>query len=391
MVRRTWWAAVAALVVVTASGAAAQAPGSGPVVEADPVRCWWRSDRASVKMGEPFEAVLTCAALETASTTVVVDRSRLDPTVMAAPPFDVLGGTTAEDATTAARRFFQYTYQLRLLNDTAFGQDVALAGLTLTYRIDTRTSEGTTSQGRDQTYVLPPLVLRVLSLVPGGARDIRDASGLTFADLEARRFRARALGILGWVLYALAAAVVALAVVRAYSALGVPAKARTSLVSGRAVLRRARRELGEVTRARQAAGWSDALIARAAAALRIVGSYAIGEEATQRTGLAAQAADGQLALSQGLVRRRHALVSSALTPADLDRTAETDAAVGRLRDGLGAATAARYGRAGVDDGAVDGAVAAAEELAGALAWRHSWPMVQWAKFMRRIAAWQGTA
>ena len=68
------------------------------------------------------------------------------------PPFDVLGGTTAEDATTAARRFFQYTYQLRLLNDTAFGQDVSLAGLALTYRIDTLTNEGTTSQGRDQTY-----------------------------------------------------------------------------------------------------------------------------------------------------------------------------------------------------------------------------------------------
>ena len=48
---------------------------------------------------------------------------------MAVPPFDVLGGTTAEDATTASRRFFQYTYQLRLLNDTAFGQDVSLAGL----------------------------------------------------------------------------------------------------------------------------------------------------------------------------------------------------------------------------------------------------------------------
>ena len=76
--------------------AAAQAPAAGgPVVEADPLRCWWRTDRASVRMGEPFEAVLTCAALETASTKVVVDRSRLDPTVFALPPFDVLGGASA--------------------------------------------------------------------------------------------------------------------------------------------------------------------------------------------------------------------------------------------------------------------------------------------------------
>ena len=40
-------------------------PPAAPVVEADPVRCWWRTDRASIRMGEPFEAVLTCAALET--------------------------------------------------------------------------------------------------------------------------------------------------------------------------------------------------------------------------------------------------------------------------------------------------------------------------------------
>ena len=77
----------------------ARPAAGGPVVEADPLRCWWRTDRASIRMGEPFEAVLTCAALETASTKVVVDRSRLDPTVMALPPFDVLGGAAAEDAT----------------------------------------------------------------------------------------------------------------------------------------------------------------------------------------------------------------------------------------------------------------------------------------------------
>jgi hypothetical protein len=383
-------AALAAVVLLLPVTAAAQAQGmGGPAVETDPLRCWWRSDRASVRMGEPFAAVLTCAALATPSTTVVVDRSRLDPTVMAVPPFDVLGGTTAEDATTTSRRFFQYTYQLRLLNDTAFGQDVSLAGLTLTYRIDTLTSEGTTSQGRDQTYVLPPLVLRVLSLVPGGARDIRDASTLTFADLEARRFRSRALGILGWVLYALAAAVVALALVRAYGALGAPAKARSSLVSGRAILRRAGRELGAVSRARQGEGWTEALVARAAAALRIVGSYAVGESAAQGTGLVADAAAGQLALSQGIIRRRHALVSSALTPADLDKAAETNGAVQRLRDGLAAATAARYGRGRVDEGSVESGVAAAAELAGSLAWRHSWPMVQWTRLTRMVAAWQG--
>ena len=181
---------------------------------------------------------------------------------------------------------------MRLLNDTAFGQDVSLAGQQLTYRIDTLTSEGTTSQGRDQSYVLPALALRVLSLVPGAARDIRDASTLTFADLEARRFRARVLSILGWVLYALGGAVAALALVRAYSGLGAPARPRSTLVSGRAILRQARRELSAVNRARQSEGWTDALLGRAAAAMRIVGGYAIGKPAAQGSGRASQGARG---------------------------------------------------------------------------------------------------
>ncbi len=390
MTRRMGCAAVAALVTLWPAWSPAQTPNpGGVVVEADPVRCWWRTDRASIRMGEPFEAVLTCAALQTSATTVVVDRSRLDPTVVSLPPFDVLGGTTAEDATTASRRFFQYTYQLRLLNDMAFGQDVSLAGLAISYRIDTLTSEGTTSQGRDLSYNLPALSLRVLSLVPGAARDIRDASSLTFADLEERRFRARALGIVGWVSYALAAAVAALAAVRAYGALGTPAKARSSLVSGRAILQRAGRELADVNRARQAEGWTEALMARAAAAMRVVGAYAVGKPAAQSLGLASTAIDGQIALSQGLIRRRHALVSSAVTADDLDGAATTNGAVQRVRDGLLAATAARYGRGTVDESAVESAVSAAGELASSLAWRHSWPVERWTRFTRRVAAWQG--
>ena len=79
------------------STALAQAPPAGPTVEADPVRCWWRTDKAAIRMGEPFTAVLTCAVLETGSTKAVVDRSRLDHTVMALPPFDVLDGGAGED------------------------------------------------------------------------------------------------------------------------------------------------------------------------------------------------------------------------------------------------------------------------------------------------------
>ncbi len=369
----------------------AQTPAPGSTVEADPVRCWWRTDRASVRMGEPFTAVLTCAVLETASTRAVVDRSRLDHTVMALPPFDILGGSAGEDVVAGSRRFFQYSYLMRLLNDSAFGQDVTLAGLSIGYRMDTSTGDGTTSQGRDQSYGLPALSLRVLSLVAGDARDIRDTTTMTLADLEARRFRARTLSMGGWFLYALAAAVAALGLARSYRTLRTPAAARVASVSGSAVLKAARRELGAVARERQSGGWTEALAGRAAAALRIIASYAIGRPAAQAEGLAQNAHGGHIALSQGLLRRRHALVSASITPLDLAPAAATDGAVQILRDGLVALTASRFGRASLDDGALDAAIAAAGPLAGSLALRHAWPFVQWRKLVASISAWRGRA
>lgn len=392
MIRTTFMAALAALIWLTPVALLAQAPPPGQSVEADPVRCWWRTDKAAVRMGEPFSTVLTCAVLETASTKAVVDRSRLDHTVMALPPFDVLDGGAGQDVVSGARRFFQYSYVLRLLDDTSFGQDVTLAGLSLGYRLDTATADGTTSQGRDQTYGLPPLTVRVIALVAGSARDIRDSTSMTFADLDARRFRARTFGMAGWFFYALAAGVAALGLARLYRAMRAPAASRAvATVSSGAVLKAAARELVEVAREKQGQGWTDGLVGRAGAALRIIASYAVGQPATQTRGLAANVQGGQIALSQGLIRRRHALVSAAVTPEDLTGTAAGSSAVQQLRDGLVTLTAARFGRATLDEGSLDVAVQAAGPLARSLALRYSWPMVQWQKMESAVASWRGRA
>ena len=384
--------ALAALVWLAPSAVFAQAPPAGPSVEADPVRCWWRTDKAAVRMGEPFTAVLTCAVLETGSTKAVVDRSRLDHTVMALPPFDVLDGGTGEDVVQGSRRFFQYSYQLRLLNDNAFGQDVTLAGLSIGYRIDTATADGTTSQGRDQTYGLPPLSLRVISLVPGSARDIRDATTMTFADLDARRFRARTFGMAGWFFYALAAGVAALGLARLYRAMRAPSTAvSVTTVSSGAVLKAAARELSVVSREKQGQGWTDVLVGRASAALRIIASYAIGKPATQTRGIASSVHGGQIALTQGLIRRRHALVSASVTPQDMTQAAAASGAVQQLHDGLVALTAARFGRATLDESALDAAVNAAGPLARSLAFRYSRPMLQWRKLTTAVSNWTGRA
>ena len=76
---------------------------------------------------------------------------------------------------------------MRLIGDGFFGKDVDIPGVKITYHI--QSSIGGGSQGRDQIYALPALTMRVKSLVPKKAADIRDTSRDTFADIEARRLR----------------------------------------------------------------------------------------------------------------------------------------------------------------------------------------------------------
>ena len=60
--------------------------------QTDPLQCWWRTSAGAVRVGEPFTVVLTCAVLETDAATVVVDQTRLEPSVVQFAPFEVLGG-----------------------------------------------------------------------------------------------------------------------------------------------------------------------------------------------------------------------------------------------------------------------------------------------------------
>ena len=76
-------------------------PGAPPRhVETDPLQCWWRTSAGAVRVGEPFSVVLTCAVLETDAATVVVDQSRLEPSVVQFAPFEVLGGSHGADLRT---------------------------------------------------------------------------------------------------------------------------------------------------------------------------------------------------------------------------------------------------------------------------------------------------
>src|SRR5262249_61950841 len=99
-----------------------------PTRSADPLQCWWRTSTGAVRIGEPFAVVLTCAVLETEAATVVVDQSRLEPSVVQFAPFEVLGGSHGADLRTDQRRFFQYEDRLRLVSQTVVGKGAAAPG-----------------------------------------------------------------------------------------------------------------------------------------------------------------------------------------------------------------------------------------------------------------------
>src|SRR5207244_1564550 len=180
-------------------------------------------------------------------------------------------------------RFFQYEYRLRLISENQFGKDVLLPPTRITYRIQSRVGEAAAAiDSRDHNYLLPALPIRILSLVPADATDIRDSATETFGDVDARDFRSNALRITGGVLFTLAALSALLALVRLFGRLrGRRPVATGQMIGDPVILRGVGRELSAVQREREQSGWSPELAARALAAMRIAGGYALSRQNSQ--------------------------------------------------------------------------------------------------------------
>ena len=391
MVRRV----VVAFAFLVAIAPAARAQN----VETDPLQCWWRTSTGAVRVGEPFTVVLTCAVLETDTATVVVDQSRLEPSVVQFAPFEVLSGSHGADLRTDQRRFFQYVYRLRLIAENMFGKDVSLPESKLSYRVQTRVSDRSAAlQGRDQSYLLPPQSMRVLSLVPADATDIRDAPAETFGDLDQRAFRANLFTIIGSVLFVLAGLMTLVAIVRLARRYRKTATVSERLMSDGTVIRGVGRELAAVRRERDRGGWTPELAGRALAALRIAATYMLGRPVSllPANRLSAEGEDvpeaGRLIL-KAWPRGRRIAVSGAITSTSIGRELARGTANARrtelldsLTKALNTFTTAHFGREGtLDDAALDESLATAGRVLSRVRLDQLW-------FMKRIAAWRaGTA
>ena len=339
-------------------------------MEVEPITCWWRTTTSAVRTGEPFGLTLTCSVVETESTKIVPDQSRLDAAVVQLPPFEVLGGSHPGDLKTPGKRFFQYDYRLRVISEGTFGADIVIPPLEISYRVESRVSNGASVQGRDQTYTLPRTAIRVISLVPDETSDIREAPASLFGDIESRMSRANLFQTIAAVLFTLSGVMVLLALVTLVRSRATKTTVVRQLQSNRAILRAVSNELSEVQR-QSRGGWSPELAGRALAALRIAGTYAVGRKVGQSPiANGASPLDGQLRVGGRF--GGGAFVSGAVTPETVAASnGISQSKVAGLADGLRALTAIRYGRDGQKNADADEAVETAIRIAKQQASAHS--------------------
>jgi len=408
---------ILATIAVLTVAAPLSAQNQTQTTKADPIACWWKTSTGAVRIGEIFSAVLTCAVLETPDVKIAVDQSKLEPSVVQFAPFEVTGGSHAADLRTDDRRFFQYEYKLRVIAENLFGKDASIPETKISYRVQSHTGQPSgaggaatgpreTIEGRDQTYLMPAMPLRVLSLVPSEASDIRDAGTESFGDLDQRAFRANLLTVVGGVLFVVAGLLALLTVVRVVAKYRKPTTEGERLIPDSAVLRAVGRELNAVQRAREDGGWSPDLAGRALAALRVAATYALGRRVAKEAQASVakrqadavrpgEALEGQLVLTTGW-RRKPIVVSASATPQSVAREiARLSARNGggrgveqlqSLHDALTRFTVAGYGRdSSLNDTSLDASIAESGSIVRRLTFQHTWPM---RRFSRAVSAQQ---
>jgi hypothetical protein len=393
------WAWLVAAAAAQTPSPAGVAPRGG--ADSDPITCWWRTSKSAVHVGEQFTLTLTCGLVETTAGRVVTDMDRLDPAALDLAPFEIVNGTRHRDVEAPPRRYFQYSYTVRLLADELFGRDVDIPSVAISYNIET--TGATAARGRDQLYLLPLLPMRILSLVPVAASDIEDASAQTFADIDRRAFRSTAeLGAAG-VLLAFAAICAAMGVVRFARPRMARAPAAVQPLSPLPVLRGSAREAAAIKAEVARDGWTLDRVDAALAVFRVAAAAALGRTVAQRVvEQDALPQEGQFRVRKGLLSTQRVLLSAPTTSSAIaTQLAQPGAeaidprlrvALDELSEALGVFGAARYGRGpSLDASALDAGLEAGTRALGRLQTLNQWPARAGAAASRAVAHVKGLA
>ena len=371
----------------------AVAPAPEPVPQKvlgwEPIRCWRQSSAGAITIGETFSVVVTCAVYEADNAQVIPDESRLSVASIQMAPFEILGGSHPPDVHRGSRRFFQYDYQLRIIGPDAIGRDVNIPPLAISYRIHSRVGAAATLEGRDLPYLLPMMPIKVLSMVPNDAADIRDASEASLGAVDALRFRSNLFRVLAITFGALAAVMIVLALVPLARSSSAVSNAERDRIPDRAVLNRVAEDLGDVQTRVAGEGWTDDTVARAVALTRLVAAAAIDRPISQKAlAKGAAAPEGRLVVQHRSLKSTSATVSSPVTADDVARAAALGTAFSTtrrqqlegLQTGITVLTMALYRKEPVRDAAaLDEAVRLAMSVAREIAQERSWWQTRWAR------------
>ena len=90
--------------------AAPKLPPRAGQVESDPIRCWWKTDRTSVRVGEAFGLTLTCGVIETGPIAVVPALTQLEGGAIQLTPFEVVSATRRNDVVVPPWRYVCLLY-----------------------------------------------------------------------------------------------------------------------------------------------------------------------------------------------------------------------------------------------------------------------------------------
>ncbi len=338
--------------------------GKYEAAAADPLNCWWKADKSSVRIGEEFTVTLTCRSAETAARRTVVNESLLDPGAVILTPYRLKGGSHARDISRVVPgpegpvtlRTVRYAYTVALLGEGFFGKDVPLPPLEIRYHVDFVTNTGTVTTGKERVCLLAPLPLRVQSLVPRSAESIREADDDPFGDSQQRRKSAITAFVAAGLLLLLPPGVLLPALVRNLRRRRV--RGSDGAAFGRnALLWRLKRMLEGIGRRLRTADWDDASVGSVLTALRVAGAMALGRRIIQvPVDPAVRGVEGQLAFRRGFRPRSKVLVSASLTPEEMARElvsvtgagdvgARRSALLAETQRAFAALSAARYGAA----------------------------------------------
>ena len=344
----------AALISLLAPLIGSHASAESAQAELPPLQCWWRTDRAAIYVGQHLQLTLTCAAAQTDAATAIPDWDALQPELVDLAPFEVVGGTRSEDVVADFRRYTQFEYTLRLTAEEFFGQDVPLPPLEIVYSIAVNGAGGTVQQGRERTYVLPPLPLKILSLVPAQANDIEDAADYSFTAIQRKRERAKMAFVIGCGLLAAGALFTVLFLKSLLSG----SRARRATLPFRVadwrLVAGARSALRRLAAVADREGWSEARVGEALTLLRVLGAVAIGKPVRQQIVPRNSAAEaGEWLMHRLSMRRSRIAISAAVTPAQLRAQARDDSGVSNemledLATALAVCSDTHYGRAPID-------------------------------------------